>query len=192
MADGCAYIDESIRVQGDGEPTYYICATIIEMAEEDVRSLLWPIVKGKATKLHWSKMTRTERRKSMEVISRLPTVNVVVMALPLTSKRSERARRLCLKEILPVLENRYGVVRVVFESRTAAQDRRDLDMVNAMKSQKLLGKQMTAAFTRGADDARVWIPDQILGALGDQHHARVKNFKDFLGKCDTHIVALDC
>lgn len=61
-----------------------------------------------------------------------------------------------------------------------------------LKSQKLIGKQMTAAFTRGADDARVWTPDQILGALGDQHHARVKNFKDFLGQCDTHIIALDC
>ena len=97
----------------------------------------------------------------------VPAYYMGVAAIPLDgSVSSERARRKCLELLLPVLEYEYGVNRLVLEARESHQDDRDLDFARGIRSRHII-ETLRVDFKPGNEDARLWIPDQVLGALGD-------------------------
>lgn len=167
-----AWGDESMHSQDlmhDREGVYYLGVCICAIEEDCVRRRLLSVIKKKVKKLHWRQMTRTEKQKSIQSIARLPLKYLIVKAAPLDgSIKPERARRKCLEMLLQVLEQDYGVTDVVLESREASQDDRDLKCIMGLRSRQMISN-LRVTFAPGASDARLWIPDQILGAVGDMY-----------------------
>ena len=172
MSNLVAWGDESVRTQGQDVPAYYMGVCICNLEEVDVHRMLTTVTKRHVPKLHWRDMTPSEKRKSIPIIERLALSHIVVAAIPLDgSVSSERARRKCLELLLPVLEYEYGVNRLVLEARESHQDDRDLDFARGIRSRHII-ETLRVDFKPGNEDARLWIPDQVLGALGI--HATVR------------------
>lgn len=131
-----------------------------------------------AGKLHWRQMTTRDKRKTIQVIGNLDETPFVVVAEPVSHVLSEeRARRKCLEVLLFILE-RQGVDRYVLESRTVAQDRKDMQCLAYLRTSHQL-RSIRLDHVRGADEPCLWLPDQILGAYGDSR-AMELDFSDFL------------
>lgn len=158
-----AYVDESMRTF-DGETTYYLCAVIDRgVSDAEIVRLRSLMPKG-AKKLHWREMGVSLQRDSLEVVGSFPMDVIVISGRPINPRKQERARRKCLEVLLPLLGS-AGVGRVVMESRGDALDKRDREMAVSLIRRGWLGG-VTLAHSRGGDEPRLWLPDQILGAQG--------------------------
>jgi len=179
-----AWGDESVQTQGNVIPTYYMGACICGLEERATRNQLLSATKRKVSKLHWRDMTLSEKRKSIHIIEMLSLPHIVIAAtMPLDGTVTfERARHKCLELLLPTLENEYGVSRLVLESREASQDDRELKLVRGLRSRRFIN-QLRVDFAPGSSDARLWIADQALGAIGDAQRGR-QDFSSFLKTLD--------
>lgn len=173
MSSVIAWGDESVQVQGYMNPMYYIGVCLCNSDEGEIRKTLLTAVKRRIKKLHWRDMTRVEKRHSIENIASLSLAHVVVGATPLDGTvSSERARRKCLEYLLPILEHEYDVTHLILESREMTQDQRDLQCVMGLRNRHLIDG-LRVDFKPGASDARLWIADQVLGAIGDMNRGRL-------------------
>lgn len=189
MSNLVAWGDESVRTQGQDVPAYYMGVCICNLEEVDVHRMLTTVTKRHVPKLHWRDMTPSEKRKSIPIIERLALSHIVVAAIPLDgSVSSERARRKCLELLLPVLEYEYGVNRLVLEARESHQDDRDLDFARGIRSRHII-ETLRVDFKPGNEDARLWIPDQVLGALGDTRNDTM-DFSPMVASLDFRTVDL--
>lgn len=128
-------------------------------------------------------MTLSEKRRSIPVIEALSLPHIAIAATPLNGTvTSERARRKCLELLLPTLEKEYGISRLVLESRETSQDDRDLVFVRGLRSRRFISR-LRVDFAPGFSDARLWIADQALGAIGDAQRGR-QDFSSFLKTLD--------
>lgn len=166
MSEIIAWGDESVQRQGGIAPTYYVGVCICGLEENEVRQRLLAPVRKRIPKLHWRDMTSSEKQRSISVVESLSLPHIVAAAAPLDNIKPDRARHKWLERLLPELERRYGVTRLVLESREASQDERDLACVRGLRSRNFIHR-LRVDFTSGASDARLWIPDQVLGAIGD-------------------------
>lgn len=166
MSELIAWGDESVQRQGGIAPTYYVGVCICGLEEDEVRRRLLTPIRKKIPKLHWRDMTPSEKRRSIPVVESLSLPHIVAAAAPLDNIKPDRARHKCLERLLPELELQYGVTRLVMESREATQDERDLACVRGLRSRGFI-RRLRVDFMPGESDARLWIPDQVLGAIGD-------------------------
>ncbi len=117
-----------------------------------------------ARKLHWSDMSKRDKRKALRAVSAMPASHLVVSALGTARTAQERARHLILKRALPALE-RAGVEVVHLEARQGHQDERDARLVHSL--------QMAGYFKLRVDsldpsrNGELWVPDQVLGFYQD-------------------------
>lgn len=184
-----AWGDESVRTQGRDLPAYYMAACICMSEEDEIRRKLSSALTRHAAKLHWRDMTSSEKRKSIPIIEHMTLPHIVVAAMPLDGRvSSERARRKCMELLLPILEYEYGVDRFFLESRESHQDEMDLTFVRGIRSRHLIDK-LRVDFRPGADDARLWIPDQVLGAVGDTRN-KTLDFSPLVESLDFRTVNL--
>ena len=158
-----AYVDESMR-DFDGETTYYLCAIIDRGMTEDAIQSLCSLLPREAKKLHWREMGVSLQSDSLKLMGSLAMDVIIVSGRPVNLRKQERARRKCLEVLLPLLGS-AGVDRVVMESRSEAQNKRDREMAVSLIRKGWLG-DVTLAHKRGSDEPRLWVPDQILGAQG--------------------------
>lgn len=158
-----AFGDESIRISAP-VPAYLLAATVIP---EDCNLSRIASIKPKgATKLHWRDLTDRLKNESLREIAAIrDQTTTIVSATPLPKKKQERGRRKCLEVLLPELE-RKGVATLVLESRMLELDKRDIEMLQVMRTRKLV-TAIRLEHARANEDMRLWIPDQILGAYGD-------------------------
>ena len=162
-----AWGDESVRKTNMPEPMYLMGACICDIEEQLVRSQLELIKPRNASKLHWRDMRPAVRNKAIDAIDQLKLRHVIVAAVPLDDwSTSELARRKCLETLLPLLEQEYQIDRFVLEQRDKAQNAKDIRFVDAMRSRKFI-QSIRVDLLPGASDARLWLPDQLLGAYGD-------------------------
>ncbi len=182
-----AWMDESERRQGPGEHTYLIGACICDQSEEEVREALAPLMPSEAPKLHWRDMSPKEKRWSIQTIQSFQLVHIVVALTPLIGK-AERSRRKCMEVMLPILETR-GVDELVLESRDKHQNQLDYKFIQAMRSRRFITKQFRANFASGPSDARLWLPDQALGAVGDQQQTGNQSYDEFSHSVEMHIIS---
>ena len=112
----------------------------------------------------------------------------MVIGLPLAG-RAERARRKCMEVLLPILEAR-GVNNLVCESRDEHQDVLDFQFVQALRSRKIITPRLRVDSVSGRSDARLWIPDQILGAIGDQQQRGERMYDELNRIVDLHVIHL--
>ena len=161
---GTAYADESMRTSG-GASMYLLGATLFDDDSPGLETLIRLKSKG-APKLHWRELGREAQVDVMKAIGGIPAITTVVVGTPMNPHKQERARRKCLEAMIGILIGQ-GVNELVLEARDSKLDRRDIQLVNAIKS-KQRGLAFTIHHRRGSEDSRLWIPDQVLGAYGDQ------------------------
>ena len=159
-----AYGDESVRMVGD-PPFYMLGATVFNGDCEHALGVLAELKPPSAAKLHWRDMGYKLQRKSLEIISELDCATIVAIARPLDGRRQERARRKCLEKLAIALEE-AGVESLVLETRDEHLDRRDIEFVKGAKASMRIGP-ISIAHADASTSQRLWIPDQIIGALGD-------------------------
>ncbi|MBR3327835.1 MAG: hypothetical protein IKG22_10995 [Atopobiaceae bacterium] len=159
-----AYADESMRTLG-GESMYLIGATVFSDDCPQLNSLIE--LKGKgAQKLHWRELGREKQIKVMRAVSSIPAITTVVIGTPLNPRKQERARRKCLEALIWTLDH-DDVNVLVLEGRDSALNKRDIQLVDALKSRGQRTK-LVVQHKEGSEEPRLWVPDQVLGAYGDQ------------------------
>ncbi|WEV72285.1 hypothetical protein [Bifidobacterium sp. ESL0790] len=162
-----AWCDESIvKEHGSTSSRYLIGASLCGLDEKTIRTFFIKEHLVKRTKAHWHDMTLPERRKSIAFIDGLNLVHIVA-SVEFTSgiTRPERARRRCLEHLLPVLEQDYSVAQVFMEGRTKQQNNAEITFIQGLRSRGFF-RVLRYDLMPGSQDARLWIPDQILGAVG--------------------------
>lgn len=159
-----AYGDESVRMVGD-PPFYMLGVSLMSDATDAELRRLAGIMPEGSRKLHWREMSRRRRRRSLEILADAGCADTVVIAAPLSGKKQERARRKCLEALLPALESK-GVRELVLENRDEAANRLDLNYVDYAKGSKLISSIMIT-HKDASIEPRLWIADQVLGAMGD-------------------------
>lgn len=160
-----AWGDESMRQNADPQ-MYLMCATVFG---EGAGSGLDGLVRAKPRgmrKLHWRDLREPEKARVVEAMAAIPHWSTVVVATPLNGVRQERGRRKALEVLLQRLESE-GVGLLNLESRWRQEDKADLDMVFALQNRRLISDIRVRHVTPGEDDPRLWMPDQVLGAVGD-------------------------
>ncbi|WAA65911.1 hypothetical protein [Microbacterium oxydans] len=164
-----AFIDESEPLgAGNGGP-YVMVATLplCDDAEQldDLRRTLYAMKPRRAAKLHWYDSVGSLRDDTVDVIGAMPLMHWAVVVRPSPGDRSERTRRACIARILWELDGLDVVSHVVFESRGAADDLRDMNMVQALRASRRLSSRMRVDHVRGADEPLLWLPDAVCGAV---------------------------
>lgn len=157
-----AWIDESVQVHGPERGFYVLAASIADPARSDtVRTALRTLVAGPTKRLHWNAETASTRMRIAATIADLRLDHLAVTA-PAEATRQERARRKCLERLLYELDT-LGVTRAWLESRQHVLDRRDREMVEAVRGTRLISRSLTVDFARPLDEPMLWIPDAVAG-----------------------------
>lgn len=161
-----AYVDESMRApRPDLSGVYVLAAAVLESAEvPDCRASMRALSPKPGTRLHWRDEPPQRRQTAVSVITDLCPLHVTVTGSPLDPHRQERARRLCLQQLLSELEH-AGVERVWFDSRRQHQDRLDIEAIDAFRARRILGRTLRADHIRSADEPLLWIADVVAGVL---------------------------
>ena len=161
---GCvAWCDESMR-RVNGQPAYYLCASIERRRDEGSLVLLERVKPAKASKLHWRDLGLEAQARSLRIIAGMDLQTICVSACPMNIRKQERARRKCLVLLLPLLEA-AGVRMLVLESRNEAQNKRDRELVMSARRKHLI-TDVDLRHEPGGTHPMLWVPDQIVGALG--------------------------
>ncbi|MFM9625322.1 hypothetical protein ACKI14_46310 [Streptomyces turgidiscabies] len=159
-----AFIDESARRRA-GETTcvYTLAAVLVDDASaETVRTAMEGLRYGKSAVVHW-RVERAQRRAFLAAeVAALPIVGVVAVCLHDAEVKSERARRLCLVQLLGELSAR-GVGRVVFESRQA-QDASDRAVLTGLRKSNAVATDMLVTWQMASSDPALWAADVVAGA----------------------------
>ena len=161
---GIAFADESMRTSGN-ESMYLLGATIFNVDTPRLDALVSLKLKD-AAKLHWRELGRKTQVDVMRAVADIPAMTTVVVGVPMNPRKQERARRKCLEKMVGMLVEQ-GVDKLVLEARDPRLDRRDVQLVDTMKSPHR-GLTFEVHHKRGFEEPKLWVPDQVLGAYGDQ------------------------
>jgi len=162
----CAWGDESIRTVGVPEPIYLLGAAIADQRCCDkVRDHLRNVPRA-GHKLHWRDADVRHRRGIHQAVSAMPVAHLVVVAAPADPRRPERARAKCLERMLHELDN-LGIDRLIMEARTSSLNRRDLILIDRLRGSHRIPTRIRLMFELPSIEPMLWLPDQILGMIGD-------------------------
>ena len=176
-----AYIDESSAYRPPNRQEYMICAAIIDSQDlEQVREELRPLLLPGQVKLHWTDERNSRRRKIVETLSGIDSMQAIITHQSEVSKRTERHRRKCLEQMYFELSEMH-IHNVTLESRQEAQNKRDLAHIVALQGQ---GQSVNIRLqhVRGGDDPILWVPDAVLGALNSVHLGEEQYCEKLYGK----------
>ena len=176
-----AYIDESSAYRPPNRQEYMICAAIIDSQDlEQVREELRPLLLPGQVKLHWTDERNSRRRKIVETLSGIDSMQAIITHQSEVSNRTERHRRKCLEQMYFELSEMH-IHNVTLESRQEAQNKRDLAHIVALQGQ---GQSVNIRLqhVRGGDDPILWVPDAVLGALNSVHLGEEQYWEKLYGK----------
>lgn len=161
-----AWVDESTRRRASGTSIYVLAATVLSIGQADdvrrrVRALRLPRLKF----LHWHEESRDRRLQIASAIAELETLHTVVVGAPVDATRLEKARTRCLVRLVAELVG-IGVEHMIFEGRTAIQNRRDVATIAELRSRKAIPGTFSVDFAGKRDDPMLWIADIVAGAVG--------------------------
>jgi hypothetical protein len=174
-----AYVDESMRQRPNAEGVYVIAAAVLQTDEaDDTRDALVKLGHGKRP-FHWRLSEPADQDRAVELVAALGTMQVVVVATKLDNKRQERGRRYCLERLLWELDQ-LGVERVWLDARSPHLNRRDLALVDALRSRGVLRSGLRIDFCQFFNgingEILLWIPDIVAGAVSAAHGDGVHRF----------------
>ncbi|WP_112248589.1 hypothetical protein [Kribbella monticola] len=161
-----AWIDESLIIDSRDVPDTYMMAAVVADQDdcEDLRATMLDLVVRPGVRLHWVAESAKRRDLIAHQISTLDIAAIVAIGAPMDRSRQERARRCCLECLLYELD-KFGVSRVWLESRAAAQDRRDLRLVDSARYKGLISRELSVDFAQPVQEPMVWLPDAVAGAV---------------------------
>jgi hypothetical protein len=162
-----AWVDESMRPSANDERMYLLAAvvadpTCCESARDELRAIL---PKG-ARKLHWTDMEDPEKKQVTGLVTEFDMAHMVVVGTPLDSRKQEHARAKCMERLLWEL-GEMEVSRVFLEQRTESLNRRDMKLVRHLRGSKSIPSGLRVDIEQPSIEPMLWIPDQVLGAMGD-------------------------
>lgn len=167
-----AWGDESVRRDSEsGAYRYLIGVFIQDEYSSDIAERLRAVKPSALPKLHWRDLRSAERERSIEAIARLRSMQLVLVTTPLEHVAEERARRKCLAALFRELDGYDGLDRLILESRTAQQDKRDRALFLRYRQRTKKGG-FDIEHRSGQDAPELWVPDQVLGAYGDHLRGR--------------------
>jgi hypothetical protein len=115
-------------------------------------------------KVHWRDEGDKRRQEIAEAISAVPLRHLVVVRDGQTGERPERQRRHCLERLLHELD-RMDVATVTFESRGPKDDKRDRDMLDALRAKKVVAADLRMEHMTGPREALLWAADAVCGVI---------------------------
>lgn len=160
-----AWMDESVLTPVDGQSTYILAAVLCLPSEcNEIRNDLCSLLRRRQPRLHWKEESDARRDRIASAVGawRLPAL--VVVGHPVNSAKQERARRLCFAALVDRL-GRRGVSRLWIEARTPSLDRRDRQMVDALRSQRRLPDGLHVDVARPLQESMLWLPDVVAGVV---------------------------
>ncbi|RQN02022.1 hypothetical protein EHW97_14805 [Aeromicrobium camelliae] len=161
-----AWVDESMHAPQAGQSGMYLLASAIADPDgcEPVRERLVKLLPKGKTRLHWRDEDEKLRASISAAVGDCDLSHLVVVGAEYRPDSQERARRRCMDRLLFELEN-FGVSGVVFESRTQSLNKKDLEMVAALRGQGRL-KSLRVDFGLPSEEPMLWVPDAVAGAVG--------------------------
>jgi hypothetical protein len=159
-----AYIDESFQ-EHHSEGFYVLAAAVLEHGAAEIRSLLQGLAAHRSPgKLHWTESSTRYRSAVAERIAGLDAFHVVAVGAPVTPRKQERARAICLRRLAFEL-NGLGVTQLFMESRQQVLDRRDVQTVQQARFDLPKGTLLHVEHRRGALEPRLWVADAVAGIV---------------------------
>jgi hypothetical protein len=179
-----AWVDESMRQKNIPVPMYLLGAVVAnpdrcDGARQELRSIL---PKG-APKLHWHAMDPREKTRATAVVSSFGATHLVVVGTPLDHRKQERARAQCMEQLYWRL-GEMGVTKVFLEARENSQQKKDLQLVNVLRIRKTMPERLRVEIGFPSEEPMLWIPDQVLGALGDAETDDTRWFNQYGGSVE--------
>lgn len=154
-------------------------------ARQELRNLL---PKG-APKLHWHAMEPREKTRATKVVASFDAALLVVVGTPLNHRKQERARAQCMEQLYWKL-GEMGVSQVFLEQRTTSLNKKDLQLVNALRAKGTMPEGLRVDIEQPSTEPMLWIPDQVLGALGDAEAGQGRWFEQYGGVVEQLPVSL--
>jgi hypothetical protein len=160
-----AFADESQSNSVLDPCTYMLAAALCDgpaltAAREEIAALL---LKGQH-KVHWRDEGDKRRQEIAATIAAVPLRHLVVVRDGQTGERLERRRRHCLERLLHELDQ-VGVATVIFESRGPKDDKRDRDLLDALRAKKTVAAGLRMEHVAGPREALLWAADAVCGAI---------------------------
>ena len=164
-----AWVDESARVAKAHPPAYFLGGVVAAPDASDAhREALRPLQNTRG-KLHWRDLDAAHRSRVMATLSAFDVYHVVAVGTPMDPRKQERARALCLERLAWELCERHHVERTTLEARTPSLMERDRRTVDALRGRGALPRGMRVEHGHPLDEPMLWIADQVVGAVGDDH-----------------------
>lgn len=162
-----AWVDESMRPKSDEERMYLLGAVVADPSRcNPARDALRETLPKGARKLHWTDMESRGKRKVTELVTGLDMAHMVVVGSPLDHRKQEHARAKCMERLLWEL-GQLEVTRVFLEARTKSLNDRDMKLVRHLRGKKSIPSTIRVDTALPSTEPMLWIPDQVLGAMGD-------------------------
>ncbi|GAB6986541.1 hypothetical protein [Nocardioides pyridinolyticus] len=182
-----AWVDESIHTSGVETPDgMYVLAAAVADREDcgGTREQLRDLVPRGAVRLHWRGEGDPRRAIITSTIASCDLINAVVVGSPLDHRRQERARRKCMQRLLHELEA-LGVSQVWVESRTKTLNRKDLQMVDALRGEGVITRALRVDFRLPSEEPMLWVPDAVAGAVSAARKGTETTHRKLLGEMVT-------
>lgn len=162
-----AWVDESMRQHAVPDPMYLLGAVVSEPARcSGTRHQLRTVLPKGAPKLHWHELSPRKKTEVTAVVASAEGEHLVVVATALNLRKQERARAECLKRLLWELGQR-NVSLVHLEARTPSLNKRDMDLILRLRGQRAIPAGIRVEIELPSIEPMLWVPDQVLGAVGD-------------------------
>lgn len=160
-----AWGDESGSVAHADPGVYLMAAVVAEPSiAEELRDAMRPLLLAGQKKVHWRGDSHARHDLVAAVVAELPIDAVVVVRRGPDGERDERRRRKCFETLAPLLAG-LGCTELTLESRGVRDDRRDRDMVDALRASRRLDARLRLEHTPGPADPLLWIADAVCGAV---------------------------
>lgn len=175
-----AYVDESHSGPNSagGSFVYVMAAVVLAVANADDAYARTIEMAHSRRKRHWYHCTQAMRQQSVEVVSDLALFSVTAELAHIDVLTQERRRRLCLEQLLEALEH-LDVPAAVFESRGKADDRRDREMLDALRAQRRL-KLLRLDHAPAPGEPRLWLADAVCGSA----HANLRGDATYVSELE--------
>jgi hypothetical protein len=157
-----AWGDESGSVPHVDPGAYLLSAVWVPPDHvDDVRDRMARLRRPSEKKLHWRGDSRPRHERVLRELSDAEVDAVIVVRVGAQDERPERQRRKCLEHFLGALG---AIDHLTLESRGSGLDRRDRDLVDALRASRRLGG-LRVDHAPGPADPMLWLADAVCGAV---------------------------
>lgn len=164
-----AYVDESARPRPDGSGVYVMAAAVLDPADVDMtREAVAELHRTHCRPFHWKDEEPSDRRKAVAMVAALNSLHLVTVGVGLGHPSQERARRLCMEQLLWHLDQ-AGVGQAWLDARNRRQNALDVALVDALRARGTIGQRLRVEFAHPFDgrggELLLWLPDIVAGAV---------------------------